>query len=87
MAPNFIDAATRQFSITIQSWLIKTRHHLILVDSCGGNHKPRAHFPPFHMRETGYLANLKEAGAAPEDIDFVFCTHLHIDHVGWNTPG
>lgn len=85
LAPHFIDAATRQFSITIQSWLIKTRHHLILVDSCGGNHKSRAHFPAFHMRETGYLANLKAAGAVPEDIDFVFCTHLHIDHVGWNT--
>ena len=85
MAPHFIDAATRRFSITIQSWLIRTRHHLILVDSCGGNHKPRTHFPPFHMRETDYLANLKAAGAAPEEIDFVFCTHLHIDHVGWNT--
>jgi glyoxylase-like metal-dependent hydrolase (beta-lactamase superfamily II) len=85
LAPHFIDAETRQFAITIQSWLIKTQHHLILVDSCGGNHKSRAHFPAFDNRETPYLANLQAAGATPDDIDFVFCTHLHIDHVGWNT--
>ena len=49
-----------------------------------GNHKTR-HFPPFHMRDNPYLARLREAGASPDDVDYVFCTHLHSDHVGWNT--
>lgn len=85
LAPNFFDAASQTVAIVMQSWLIKTADHLILVDSCGGSHKPRPHFPVFHMRESPFLTNLAAAGYQPEDIDYVFCTHLHIDHVGWNT--
>ena len=68
----------------IQSFLVKTPHHTILVDACFGNHKERTN-PRFNMLDTPWLARLAEAGAAPEDIDFVMCTHLHGDHVGWNT--
>ncbi|MGE4481964.1 MBL fold metallo-hydrolase [Acidocella sp.] len=85
LAPRFYDARANSFAIHIQSFLLRTRHHNILVDTCGGNCKPREHFPVFHMRNGPYLENLSAAGVAPEDIDFVFCTHLHIDHVGWNT--
>ena len=84
LAPRFLDSASGTVAIHIQSWLLRTRHHTILIDTCVGNHKSR-HFPPFHQRETSYLANLAAAGAAPEQIDYVFCTHLHSDHVGWNT--
>ena len=41
--------------------------------------------PRFDMQDTKYLERLREAGAEPEQIDFVMCTHLHVDHVGWNT--
>jgi glyoxylase-like metal-dependent hydrolase (beta-lactamase superfamily II) len=86
LAPRFLDPATMGVDITMQSWLIRTRHHTILVDTCGGNHKPREHFPVFHQRRSSaWLDNLRAAGVSPEDIDYVFCTHLHIDHVGWNT--
>lgn len=85
LAPRFFDPATGTVAIHIQSWLVRTRHHTILIDTCGGNHKPRAHFPVFDRRNGPYLDNLAAAGARPEDVDFVFCTHLHIDHVGWNT--
>ena len=84
LAPRFYDASDNTVAIHIQSWLFRTRHHTILVDTCVGNHKPR-HFPPFHMRDNPYLERLRQAGAAPDDIDYVFCTHLHSDHVGWNT--
>ena len=84
LAPRFLNPADNTVDIHIQSWLLRTKHHTILVDSCVGNHKER-HFPPFNMRNSPYLENLKAAGASPEDIDFVFCTHLHSDHVGWNT--
>jgi len=70
---------------SVHSWLIRTDRHTILLDSCGGNHKERPGLARFHQRDTPYLARLREAGAAPEDIDIVLCTHLHADHVGWNT--
>ena len=70
---------------SIHSWLIRTPRHTILLDSCAGNHKDRPGFPRFHRLETPYLARLRQAGVAPEQIDIVLCTHLHADHVGWNT--
>ena len=70
---------------SVHSWLIRTDRHTILVDSCAGNHKERPGFARFHQLDTPYLARLRAAGAAPQDIDIVLCTHLHADHVGWNT--
>lgn len=69
----------------IQSYLVKTPHHTILVDACGGNDKQRADASHFHRRSWPWLETLAAAGARPEDIDFVLCTHMHVDHVGWNT--
>ena len=71
-------------ALTIQSFLIKTPRHTILVDACGGNDKQRAR-PQFHQKKLPWLDTLAAAGATPEDIDFVLCTHMHVDHVGWNT--
>jgi glyoxylase-like metal-dependent hydrolase (beta-lactamase superfamily II) len=70
---------------SVHSWLVRTARHTVLVDCCAGNHKDRPGFARFHRLDTPYLARLAAAGAAPEDIDIVLCTHLHADHVGWNT--
>jgi glyoxylase-like metal-dependent hydrolase (beta-lactamase superfamily II) len=64
---------------------IKTTHATILVDTCSGSGKERPHKLRYHRKNWPYLANLAAAGFAPEDIDYVLCTHLHADHVGWNT--
>ncbi|MDQ7807568.1 MBL fold metallo-hydrolase [Amycolatopsis sp. A133] len=56
----------------------------ILVDTGIGNGKQRAN-PAWHDLRTGYLERLAEAGFAPESVDLVVLTHLHTDHVGWNT--
>lgn len=69
----------------LQSWLIDTGNETILVDTGAGNGKERPGIPVFGGLETDFLSNLAEAGYLPDDIDKVFCTHLHIDHVGWNT--
>ena len=69
----------------MQTWVLKTKHHTILIDTCNGNHKPRPYFPAADQLNTPYLERLKAAGCTPEDVDFVLCTHMHIDHVGWNT--
>lgn len=70
---------------SIHSWLIRTPHHTILLDSCAGNHKNRPGLPRFHQLDTPYLNRLRATGVRPEEIDIVLCTHLHSDHVGWNT--
>jgi glyoxylase-like metal-dependent hydrolase (beta-lactamase superfamily II) len=84
LTPRFYDPSDRTVAIHVQSWLFRTPSFTVLVDTCVGNQKTR-HFPPFHMRNNLYLERLREAGASPEGIDYVFCTHLHSDHVGWNT--
>ena len=57
----------------------------ILIDTCVGNHKSRKARPKWDMMNTPYLDRLKAAGVTPDQIDMVMCTHLHVDHVGWNT--
>jgi glyoxylase-like metal-dependent hydrolase (beta-lactamase superfamily II) len=85
LQPNFVDA-NGMLVLCIQSYLIETRHHRILVDTCVGNHKPRPHRPFWDKMESDrYERNLAAAGVGVGDIDFVMCTHLHVDHVGWNT--
>lgn len=71
--------------LCFQSYVIKTPHHTILIDSCIGNDKPRPR-PKWNMKtDDTYLRALAAAGFGVDDIDFVMCTHLHVDHVGWNT--
>jgi glyoxylase-like metal-dependent hydrolase (beta-lactamase superfamily II) len=72
--------------LCFQSYIVKTPHHTILVDSCLGNDKPRPLRPKWNMKtDDTYLRALAAAGFSVDDIDFVMCTHLHADHVGWNT--
>jgi glyoxylase-like metal-dependent hydrolase (beta-lactamase superfamily II) len=85
LAPNHYSPEHDRFVTSVHSWLIRTPRHTILLDCCAGNHKERPGFARFHQLDTPYLARLREAGVAPEDIDIVLCTHLHADHVGWNT--
>jgi glyoxylase-like metal-dependent hydrolase (beta-lactamase superfamily II) len=85
MVPAYYDPAAGRFIASIHTWVLQTRHHTILVDSCTGNHKRRPAFARFDMLDLPFLDRLASAGVAPADVDFVLCTHLHIDHVGWNT--
>jgi glyoxylase-like metal-dependent hydrolase (beta-lactamase superfamily II) len=72
--------------LCFQSYIVKTPHHTILVDSCIGNDKPRPLRPKWNMKtDNTYMRALATAGFSVDDIDYVMCTHLHVDHVGWNT--
>ena len=72
--------------LCFQSYVVKTPHHTILIDSCIGNDKPRPTRPKWNMKtDDTYMRGLAAAGLSVGDIDFVMCTHLHVDHVGWNT--
>jgi len=70
---------------SIHALVIDTPDKRIIVDTCVGNDKPREFFPDWHMLQTSFLTDLTEAGFPPDSIDTVLCTHLHLDHVGWNT--
>jgi len=85
--PNFFHSDSGKLISSVHSWLIQLQGKTILVDTCSGNGKARALplFRRFHMLDLPYLDNLRAVGVNPEDVDLVFCTHLHIDHVGWNT--
>ena len=86
LEPDFVDPVTQFVNLCVQSYIVRTPHHTILIDSCVGNHKPRPTRPMWDMKNSSrYEENFKAAGMTFEDIDFVMCTHLHTDHVGWNT--
>ena len=84
MAPTYFDIASGKLKLAFQSFILQTPHHNILIDTCVGEDKERTH-PEFHMKKWPWMDNLKALGLTPADIDIVMCTHLHPDHVGWNT--
>ena len=85
LEPELRDPATGLLILAFHSFVIRTPRHVILVDTCGGNDKERPQKTRYHHKKWPYLENLARAGLAPDDIDYVLCTHLHVDHVGWNT--
>jgi glyoxylase-like metal-dependent hydrolase (beta-lactamase superfamily II) len=86
LQPGALDPATEMAVLCFQSYLVRTPHHTILVDACIGNDKSFPHRPRWHRKTDGnWMRALNAAGVGVDDIDFVMCTHLHGDHVGWNT--
>jgi glyoxylase-like metal-dependent hydrolase (beta-lactamase superfamily II) len=86
LEPWALDPVTGKIIITIQTYVIRTPHHTILVDTCLGCGKTNPYFPDWHMRtDRSWYESLRAQGLHPEQVDYVFCTHLHSDHCGWNT--
>ncbi|RVT97638.1 MBL fold metallo-hydrolase [Rhodovarius crocodyli] len=83
MDPRTWEASTNKMVITYQSFVLRTPHHVILVDTCTGEDK--GYPAPMDFPKQPWLDGLKAEGLTVEDVDYVFCTHLHIDHCGWNT--
>lgn len=85
LVPTHFDPTSRELRLSIHSWLVRAAGQCILVDTCYGNQKQRVERPQAHMLNGSYLQRLAEAGVHSDEIDIVLCTHLHYDHVGWNT--
>jgi len=84
LRPHFVDAEKRML-LSIHTFLIQTTHHTIVIDTCIGNDKQNLAFLNWNARQGLYLRDLAAVGCAPESVDYVFCTHMHLDHTGWNT--
>ena len=85
LAPRYYIPDRDALVFSMHSWVVKTGRHTVIIDTCIGNDKdrmPRAHW---HRMRSPFLERLRASGTAPEDVDYVMCTHLHPDHVGWNT--
>lgn len=86
LCPDHFDPVQQRIRLGMKSWLIRTAGLNILVDTCIGQHKQRPRHAAWHARTSDrFLRELAAAGVVPDDIDIVLCTHLHADHVGWNT--
>jgi glyoxylase-like metal-dependent hydrolase (beta-lactamase superfamily II) len=86
LVPHHLDARNEIVQVAMQTWALRSEGRTILVDTGIGDGKPRPAVPAWdHLALGGYLANLAAAGIEPEDVDLVVNTHLHVDHVGWNT--
>ena len=77
------DPASDKLVLPCQTFVVRTPRHTILIDTCTGDEK--GHPAPWDFSVQPWLTGFHALGLKFEDIDYVFCTHLHIDHPGWNT--
>ncbi|WP_327673471.1 MBL fold metallo-hydrolase [Kitasatospora sp. NBC_00458] len=85
LAPDHWDPVADTYLGALQTWVIRHGGRTVLVDTAVGEGRQRPHSPAFHDRRSDFLERLAAAGVRPEDVDVVVNTHLHGDHVGWNT--
>jgi glyoxylase-like metal-dependent hydrolase (beta-lactamase superfamily II) len=83
LAPHFADE-NGKLRMSVHALVVETPTRRIIVDTCIGNDKQRT-IPTWSGLQTSFLKDLEAAGYPRESIDVVLCTHLHTDHVGWNT--
>jgi glyoxylase-like metal-dependent hydrolase (beta-lactamase superfamily II) len=85
LVPDFFDPDTDRWRIVVQSWVVEVDGLTVVVDTGVGNDRQRPHMPPLDHLNTGFLAALQSAGVDRNAVDVVVNTHIHSDHVGWNT--
>ena len=86
LAPDYFCRDSNRLVLSVHGWLVKTRRHRILIDTCVGCDKSDGWRACWYRREDrAWLERLRAAGADPAQIDLVLCSHLHLDHCGWHT--
>lgn len=84
LVPHYANAEGR-LRLNVQSWIVETPTNRIIIDTCIGNDKANRSVPAWNGLNKPFLNDLAKAGYPADTIDTVICTHLHVDHVGWNT--
>ena len=85
LVPDHLGAEDAMVITAMQTWVVRSGGRTILIDTGVGNDKTRPAVEFWDHLSLDYLGNLARAGVRPEDVDLVVNTHLHLDHVGWNT--
>ncbi|MER5310882.1 MBL fold metallo-hydrolase [Streptomyces sp. NPDC002773] len=85
LAPDHWEPETGRTVQALQTWVLRSGGRTVLVDTGVGDGRERPDSPEFHRRRGDFLGLLERVGVRPEDVDVVVNTHLHADHVGWNT--
>ena len=83
--PRFVNQSAKTLIMSFHSYVVRVADVTVLIDTCVGNDKERPALAEWHLQQRPYLDRLRAAGLEPADINFICCTHLHADHVGWNT--
>jgi glyoxylase-like metal-dependent hydrolase (beta-lactamase superfamily II) len=81
----FWDDRVGDLGSRIGTYIVRTPRSTVLIDTGVGNDKSREGRPAWHLRRSTFLDDLAAEGVTPAQVDVVLCTHLHVDHVGWNT--
>lgn len=84
LVPECLDAEQANLTVSVNTWIVQTPRHTVLVDTGIGNGRVRR-IPSFNQLDTRYLQQLAGVGIEPGQVTHVLSTHLHSDHVGWNT--
>ena len=84
LQPHFLQPDGQTMTVSVHTFVVQSGDATILVDTCIGNDKERD-APDWNKRTSNFLDNLSAKGATRDGVDTVLCTHLHVDHVGWNT--
>lgn len=85
LEPDCLDKASGNAVMAFQSYVVQMNGLNVLIDACVGNDKNRPLRPDWHRQNWPWLENYNAIGIPAEEIDLVMCTHLHVDHIGWNT--
>ena len=88
LAPRAYDPVTNLLLMPVQAYVVKTAEHTVVIDTCIGNHKRQTEsgYAQWHLRtDFKLLDDMMALGVPPDEVDYVMCTHLHVDHCGWNT--
>jgi len=87
LAPDHWEPESDRLVAALQTWVLRSGGRTVLVDTAVGNGRERPGSPQFHHWQGDFLGALARAGVRPQDVDLVVNTHIHADHVGWNTTG